>query len=266
MINSFEVNVRTFPSKPQVPVNSSKVIALPGPVDHAFIARKPNDGWESIDKLDMDIRTGPSKDAHKKAFTKEKAIIDYSLPVTRAELEDDENDYGGLGKYGPGHYPDDVEVKVDVIANKGKPVFVESNEDFAWLIPGIIAGGRHPIHNQFINKLSDFGAIVTLTESSLEEKDHKGFNYLFVPTVDGYTTDLLKICDFIETQEENNKATFIHCLDGNGRTGTMLAAYLIYKGYLTVDEAIEYIHQNYSADAIKTKYQEDELHRFSAWL
>ena len=231
---------------------------------------------------------------------RDRKIHSFGLNEDIEASEDDENDWGGLdtipinrdeigeevideeNKYGPGNYPDDDD---DDDANIGSDepeqneqsyrteefyhhLFTEENTQYAWVIPGVLAGGPHPIYYSFQDDLSvlkkaGFKAIVSVFEAPLEKKYTDGFEYLFIPTLDGYCNDLMRICEFIDYQEEKGNPVFVHCFGGQGRTGTVLAAYLLYKKHLTgADEAIEYIRQKYSKTAIETSYQEDELHRF----
>jgi atypical dual specificity phosphatase len=72
----------------------------------------------------------------------------------------------------------------------------------------------------------------------------EGLEYLNVPVRnhDPPTLDQLKACvSFIVTQTQAGKKTTVHCAAGQGRTGTVLAAYLCYKYGLNWEDAIQQI-------------------------
>src|SRR5690606_5893278 len=78
------------------------------------------------------------------------------------------------------------------------------------------------------------GAIVSLTEYSLHQDtlERYGMEYLHLPITDYHPPSIEQIQQcvaFIDrVAQEKGVATLIHCLAGRGRTGTMLAAYLVH--------------------------------------
>lgn len=148
-------------------------------------------------------------------------------------------------------------------------LFASKSKAFKWILPGYLAAGPHPIYTSHLEDLSELKqagikSIVTLFDKPLDAKYLEMFsNHLFVPTVEGFSCDLQRICKFIATQETLGNPVFIHSLHGRGRVGTALAAYFMHKKFLNgAEEAMMYVKQNYHAEAVETVYQEDALLKF----
>lgn len=162
-------------------------------------------------------------------------------------------------------YPSEAEYRTEGFYSN---LFTPQTKTFKWVLPGYLAAGPHPIFTSHLEDLTELKkagikAIVTLFDKPLDEKYLDGFQYLFVPTVEGFASDLKRVCKFIATQETLGNPVFIHSLHCKGRVGTALAAYFMHKKYLNgADEAMTYVKQNYGDKAIETVYQEDALLKF----
>lgn len=133
---------------------------------------------------------------------------------------------------------------------------------FYWLIEGAIAGcslpGGSPPSDARVNerqyseavildlgklRMEGIGAVLSLTEDPLpaEILAHQQFEYLHlgVPDMSAPTPDQLRAAlDFIDLSRSQGRGVAVHCLMGQGRTGTILAAYLIRSG-VPVSDAID---------------------------
>ena len=151
---------------------------------------------------------------------------------------------------------------------------------FYWLIPKVLAGSSRPggrsgnakesaqletdlrwLRNQNID------AILTLTEVGLDQDliDRFGFINLHIPIIDMTAPSSSEISDalaFIDQQTARGRSVVVHCLVGQGRTGTMLAAYLIRTG-LSPELAISDL-RSVCPHAVENTLQERALVEFAA--
>jgi len=132
--------------------------------------------------------------------------------------------------------------------------------NFSWLLEEKLAGCGMPTTVNEVNWILKQGvkSIVTMTENSLPESWITEIDYLHVPTEDLGAPDMDKIdmaVDFIQEKIEANQAVMVHCAAGVGRTGTILACYLIkYQKHSSI-EAIEKVRKE-RPGSIQSEYQE----------
>ncbi len=107
-----------------------------------------------------------------------------------------------------------------------------------WILPGRLAGMAHPGQSDAVLdglREAGIGAIVTLTQRALsgEAVNKFGFEYLHLPVKDfcapapGQVERFVRFCD---EQTAAGRAVAVHCRAGIGRTGVMLACYLVHLG------------------------------------
>lgn len=114
-------------------------------------------------------------------------------------------------------------------------------------------------------------ALVSLTEEPLDAREVRkaGFDYLHEPIPDFNPPTLKQIrrfVDFVQGRlaKKGGGRVAVHCFAGRGRTGTMLASYLVATG-ITADEAIRTIRR-LRPGSVETREQERAVSAFQAWL
>ncbi len=142
--------------------------------------------------------------------------------------------------------------------------------NFSWLIEGEIAGMAKPASSVYdfeFLKDEGFEAIVSLTEFPLSEIliEEFGFSVKHIPVRDFEAPTLEQIEDFVafaENARSEGKKLVVHCDAGIGRTGTVLACYLVSKGYNAAD-AIEEVRSK-RPGSLETIEQEEVVLKFES--
>ena len=115
---------------------------------------------------------------------------------------------------------------------------------FSWVVPALLAASERPRTTlQLIwIKRQNLKAILDLTESPVKLYEHYDGTYRKIPMKDhaGPSLPLLRdAVGFIREQNSHGQAVLVHCLGGLGRTGTVLACYLIEEHKMRPEEAID---------------------------
>ncbi|HEU5318353.1 MAG TPA: dual specificity protein phosphatase 23 [Chloroflexota bacterium] len=139
---------------------------------------------------------------------------------------------------------------------------------FSWVLRGQLAGCARPHIAASCVALAEQGVrvVMTLTEEPLPEQWVRaaGLEAVHVPVVDmGAPTSeqLARAVGAIDESLGAGKPVAVHCLGGIGRTGTVLAAYLVHRG-LGADEAITTIRRLRNP-SIETAEQEEAVRDFA---
>ena len=149
------------------------------------------------------------------------------------------------------------------------PEETELPKNFSWLIEARLAGCARPETEAELRALRSLGvrAIVSLTGTPLnpEPVNGLGFNYLH-SHISGAPSplQLSEIIEFINARNSESKPVAVHCGEGKGRTGTVLAAYLVSRG-VTADKAIERIRE-LRPGSIQTLEQENVIRLYEKTL
>ena len=143
-------------------------------------------------------------------------------------------------------------------------------DNFSWLIEGKLAGSAIPTSKKEIEWMQEEGikSIVTIREEPLDDDWIDDIEYLHIHSNDMGVPefdDLIFSVDFIHRRLENNEPVMVHCLAGLGRTGTILACYLIKYEKMSADDAITKIRKERSG-SIQSYSQEEIIFRFEKFL
>ena len=146
----------------------------------------------------------------------------------------------------------------------GKP------DNFSWLIENKLAGSAIPTSNDEVQWAVGQGikSIITVREEPLDDTWIKNVNYLHVLSNDMGVpefNDLVYAVDFIHRMVTNNEPVLVHCLAGLGRTGTLLACYLIKYQNLSADEATQKVREE-RPGSIQSYPQEEIIFQFEKFL
>ena len=144
--------------------------------------------------------------------------------------------------------------------------------NFSWLIQDEIAGMGRPVAIVAdLEFLKDNGveSIVSLTELPLHKPliEEFGFEYKHIPIPDFSTPTLEQIEEFVTFVNNllsSKKKIVVHCEAGIGRTGTMLACYLVSEGY-NAENAISEVRKR-RPGSIETMEQEDTVVKYEEKL
>jgi atypical dual specificity phosphatase len=143
------------------------------------------------------------------------------------------------------------------------PVF-----NFAWLVPEKLAGCGRPDTQHGVRFLASEGVrtlisldlpppATWLAEANIGGQRVEGF-----ADQTAASAQLSEAVQLVEESVAAGKPVAVHCNAGVGRTGTVLAAYLVSHG-ASAEEAIDEVRRNYNPRAVENAAQEDAVRRFA---
>jgi atypical dual specificity phosphatase len=151
--------------------------------------------------------------------------------------------------------------------------------NFNWVIEDKLAGCGIPTslrEIKWLDKEHRIRSIVTIKEKPLPSEWFKSSGIgegkidYFHLSIEDYGTPSLEaldhVVDYIDRQIDNGKPVMVHCSGGKGRTGTILAAYLIKKrNVLNAYQAINKLRK-IRGESIQSKDQENILFDYEKYL
>jgi len=146
-------------------------------------------------------------------------------------------------------------------------------DEIFWIVEGKLAGRRYPSTEE-LRKLYDsgFGVVVALEDrADIEGLAELGFEaHLFqiddytAPTID-QLEEFASIVRKAGASRSGGKSVLVHCKGGYGRTGTMLAGYLIKDEGYSAEEAIRFVRKQ-RPGAIEVPSQIEILRTYANYI
>jgi atypical dual specificity phosphatase len=151
--------------------------------------------------------------------------------------------------------------------------------NFSWIIDNKLAGSGTPMTSDQYRWLikNNIKSIVTVREFPLPEKwlcDNRkdtllkeDYKFVYVKDYGVPTLEVLdNIVDYIKIKiTKEKKPLVVHCAAGKGRTGTILAAYLLKEENISAHEAIKKI-RSLRPGSIQSKVQEEILREYETFV
>ncbi len=150
-------------------------------------------------------------------------------------------------------------------------MFTPKRSDITWIVPGSVIACRYPRQPRDLERVAQFGVVLLV---NLHERPHApmslaqlGLRELHLPVSDFTPPSLQQLRIGVEAIAEavgEGECVAVHCGAGLGRTGTLLACYLVSLGEAP-DAAIDRI-RSLRPGAIETHRQEQAIHNYASTL
>ena len=142
--------------------------------------------------------------------------------------------------------------------------------NFGWVLENELAGSQGPssVRDLFFLHSEGVRAVIRMEEQTIAADSEEKFDLvdMFVPVPD-FTPPKLdqiqKMIEFIDQQTAAQKPVVVSCYAGIGRTGTVLACYLVHRGQEPAD-AMNRVRE-LRPGSIQTPEQEAAVREYSEW-
>jgi hypothetical protein len=125
----------------------------------------------------------------------------------------------------------------------GAPGDREGEPEHYWVVPGRLVAGEWPVPH--LDWLARRGVSVLVNLTDHEYRDDR-FRIHEIPVPDGAApgdAQIREFCRLVERELAVPRTVYVHCLAGCGRTGPMMACYLVYQDRLDPLEAIRHVRE-----------------------
>jgi atypical dual specificity phosphatase len=141
---------------------------------------------------------------------------------------------------------------------------------FSWFLPGELAGMPAPMQTEadaIELRALGIGAVVNLWSRDWPDRvlEQADLCYLHLPIADFAPPTQEEVdlfVDFCDANIEADRPVVVHCVAGRGRTGTMIACYLVRRGE-GASEAIRFV-RGIRPGAIETPEQEQAVRDYAS--
>ncbi|MSQ06189.1 MAG: protein tyrosine phosphatase [Dehalococcoidia bacterium] len=146
---------------------------------------------------------------------------------------------------------------------------MKNHLSFSWILEGSLAGAEGPTTPQdlLFFKRNDILALIRMEQRTISGEPWSLVD-MFEPVPDFTPPNLEQIqrmVKFIKLQIETwERPVVVTCAAGIGRTGTVLACYLVSTGYAPED-AIQFV-RGLRPGSIQTRAQQDAVHDYAGFL
>lgn len=158
-----------------------------------------------------------------------------------------------------------------VLLRKLRAKVISEPTNFSWVQKGRLAASGYPSSCEQVQWIARRGVdtIVSLTETPIPEAwvEGTGVTTKHIPMADHTlpTPERLEVAaDCVGKEVASKHVVLVHCLAGKGRTGSVLAAYLMKSEGMTSEEALRYLRKNRPGSVERA--QERALREFESRL
>lgn len=141
----------------------------------------------------------------------------------------------------------------------------EREPEHYWVLPGHLVAGEWPVPH--LDWLANQGVSVLINLTGHAYRDDR-FRIHGIPVPDGAAPDeeqIREFCRLVEDELDRHRKVYVHCLAGCGRTGTMMACYLVYRDRLDPTEAIRHVRE-VRACSVETAAQIEAVIRWGLFM